>query len=336
MEVTPAVQLSLPIRDATQVGDARRQAVRLAQRAGMGETEQGAAAIVATELATNLVKHASGGELLLQCLDGADGALIEIVSLDSGPGMDVERCMRDGFSTTDTLGTGLGAVRRLALEFDAFSVAGAGTVIVARVAGAPSSAPPAPFEWGAVCMPMHGETVCGDAWRVRRTGTELRVMVADGLGHGPAAGTAASAAAALFDQQDFVGPGAFLAGAHAALTATRGAAVLAAVVSRERGKLTSAGAGNVAGTLVSPAGSQGLVSHHGTVGGQMRRVQEFEYDWPQSGVLILHSDGLESRWRQADHAGLFARHSAVIASTLYRDHCRGRDDVTVVAVRMRG
>jgi hypothetical protein len=74
-----------------------------------------------------------------------------------------------------------------------------------------------------------------------------------------------------------------------------------------------------------------MVSHNGTVGHQMRRVQEFVYPWPAEALVILHSDGLATQWRLLP--GLAARDPALIAAILYRDFRRGRDDVTVLVAR---
>ena len=78
---------------------------------------------------------------------------------------------------------------------------------------------------------------------------------------------------------------------------------------------------------------RGLVSHNGTVGVEMRKVQEFDYEFPESPLVVMHSDGLQSRWSFEPYPGLIHRHPAVIASVLWRDFTRGRDDVTVCVVR---
>src|SRR5688500_2123976 len=98
---------------------------------GLGEVRQGEVAIVVTELATNLVKHARGGELLIRAVE--DGTL-EVLAVDRGGGIArPAEVMRDGYSTAGTLGAGLGAVRRLAARFDLYSTPGAGTVVMARL-----------------------------------------------------------------------------------------------------------------------------------------------------------------------------------------------------------
>jgi len=54
-------------------------------------------------------------------------------------------------------------------------------------------------------------------------------------------------------------------------------------------------------------------------------------------MLIMHSDGIGTRWDLERYPGLPQRHPALIAAVLYRDHARGRDDAgIVVAQRQRG
>src|SRR4029450_7163213 len=103
-----------------------------------------------------LLLHAGGGELLLQKLGSDDSSSIELLAIDRGPGMtDVSRCMSDGYSTGGTQGTGLGAVRRLASEFEIYSAPGEGTVVLARF-GAASD-----IRFGAISVAVAGEPDCG-------------------------------------------------------------------------------------------------------------------------------------------------------------------------------
>jgi hypothetical protein len=79
-----------------------------------------------------------------------------------------------------------------------------------------------------------------------------------------------------------------------------------------------------------------LFSHNGTVGVLVRKMHAFEYMLPVGGVLIMHSDGLQSRWSLASYPGLQSRHPAVIAAVLARDFDRQRDDLTVLVARVEG
>lgn len=325
--------VSVPVSDPSGVGEARRTVQRMAEKAGLDEVERSNAAIVATELASNLSKYATGGRLLLQILRRSSGVCLELLSIDSGPGVaDVERCLRDGYSTSGTPGTGLGAVRRLATEFDIYSRPDAGTVVLARV-GAKCGAPIAQgFQWAALSATAPNELVCGDAWRVREREGEIALMVADGLGHGPLAAEAADRAGDVFDVDGFDAPSAICDRAHRALSGSRGAALATAHVTQRAG-VRFAGIGNIAGSVVSAVQSRGMASQNGTVGLQIRKVQQFEYEWPERALLILHSDGVSNRWSLDAYEGLIGRHPAIVAGVLLRDFSRGRDDATVVVVR---
>ena len=102
-------QVFVPIEDASQVGEARRAAVQVANLAHLDDTALGKLAIVVTELATNIVKHAKRGEILIGNV--RSDRSVDVIALDSGPGMDnLERFMEDGFSSAGTAGQGLGAI----------------------------------------------------------------------------------------------------------------------------------------------------------------------------------------------------------------------------------
>jgi len=313
--------------DESQIGHARRAAQALAEAHKLDATITGRVGIAATELATNLWRHARQGELLLQPILGEGAVLIELLAIDRGPGMaSVERCLSDGYSTGGTSGTGLGAVRRLAQVFDIHSELGEGTAVLARIGtGAPASP-----NFGAVSVAMSGELDCGDAWRLATAEEQLAVLVADGLGHGSAAAAAAQAAAAAFASDPFGAPSDTLRRANRTMSGTRGGAVACACL-RGDGTLQYAGVGNIAGALLSGERRQGLVSHNGILGIQVRKLQQFDYRAEAHAVLVMHTDGISARWERPAPA-LLGRHPAIIAAVLYRDHARSHDDATVVVV----
>ena len=358
--------IALPVSEQSQVAAARRAAVGMAERAGFSETDAGRVAIVATELATNLVKHGGGGRLLAALSHApaqgrtphqagwSTSAGVELIAIDKGPGIaDLSAALRDGYSTAGSAGHGLGAIRRQAEAFHIYSRPGAGTALLARLhAGRPPSEPDLALsalqvdpEWGAVCIPKPGEEVCGDDWHVHPAaeapaGADRTVMVVDGLGHGPQAAAAAAAAVRLFSKSAGLGPAALMEALHAGLRGTRGAAVSIARFDSSRRVVVFCGIGNVAGALVSRMGRvQRLLTLNGTVGHAVRRIQEAAYPYPDpagSPMMILHSDGLSASWSLEAYPGLVAAHPALIAAVLYRDFARDRDDATVLVVRGAG
>jgi hypothetical protein len=94
-----------------------------------------------------------------------------------------------------------------------------------------------------------------------------------------------------------------------------------------------AGIGNISCSLYSNSASRSFVSHNGTLGMRIARVQEFRSDWPADAVLVMHSDGLQSKWDLSSYAGLISRHPAIIGAALLRDFRRQRDDASVVVIK---
>jgi anti-sigma regulatory factor (Ser/Thr protein kinase) len=329
---------AIAVSDPTGAGEARRTAQWLADRMGLPEPRAGRFVLVVSELATNLVKHASRGEILLRPLDSPSEAPgVEVIALDAGPGIpDLARSRRDGHSTSGTLGHGLGAIER---QSDACWITSepTGTVVVARVYAAPPATPDRlPLEVGAVCVSMPGEGICGDAWSWRERPERLAIVVADGLGHGLGAHEAARQAIAVFAEDTELAPRDTIERVHAALRPTRGAAVAMLALDLERGIARYSGIGNIAGAVLRADGTrQNFVSQNGIAGHTASRLHEFTYPVPPRSVIVLHSDGLGTQWNPASYPGLLTRHPDLIAATLYRDFARRRDDVTVVVARER-
>jgi anti-sigma regulatory factor (Ser/Thr protein kinase) len=334
------VTAAFPVTEASQIGEPRRAVQRLASRLGFSEQDAGRAALVLSELATNLAKHARAGELLLGRLSTPLGepAGLEIIAVDRGPGIpDVALSSRDGYSTTGTLGHGLGAIDRIADSMEVYTRP-SGTVIAARIWLDPRAPhrSRARIEIGAVHVSKAGEPVCGDAWSWRMRDDRLTVIVADGLGHGLPAHDAATAAVDVFGRLHEESPGRLLEDVHAGLRHTRGAAVAFVAVDLERRTAAYSGLGNIASVILLPGGGRHhLVSHNGTAGHGAARIHTFSYPLPRGAVLVMASDGLGTHWDLDAYPGLRQCSASLIAATLYRDFSRRRDDVTVVVAKDR-
>ncbi|WP_246163002.1 ATP-binding SpoIIE family protein phosphatase [Brasilonema sennae] len=328
--------LALPIVEPSQAGEARRSAIALATHLGFNQTEQGKVGIVVTEIANNLVHHAKNGLLLVQAIAKHNIHGLEILALDTGPGMrNISECMRDGFSTRGTAGNGLGAISRLSSFFDISSIPDIGTAILCHLWASPipTNLSSDHLELGVVCLPKPGEEVCGDAWACEISQERILVLVADGLGHGSLAAQASTEAVRVFQENVHRSPQEIIAAAHQALRSTRGAAVAIAEINFAHQSLRFAGVGNIAGSVFWSGGKYNLVSYNGTVGCEVHKIREFTHQWYPGGLLIMHSDGLGTQWRLERYPGLIHKHPSLIAGVLYRDFFRLRDDVTVLVVR---
>jgi anti-sigma regulatory factor (Ser/Thr protein kinase) len=296
------------------------------------------AAIVVTEAATNIARHAGAvGEIVLRPLSASGTAGIEMLALDRGRGIaNLAEARRDGYSTAGSRGEGLGAMARQATEFDSYSRLGQGTIVFARIWNTtpPLSAPG--LDIGAICLPKPGEVTCGDNWWVAADRDRLLVVVADGLGHGLHAADASRRALELVRASASLPPVAQMTQLHAGLRSTRGAAVALVDIRPQRGELAFVGVGNIGATLLDGETRRSLVSHNGTVGVEARRIQEFKYVWSPRSLLVVHSDGLSASWDLSRYPGLRARHCALAGAVLYRDHRRIQDDATVVTIARAG
>jgi len=325
---------SLSVEDVSQVAAARRTAAEVARGLDFDEAVTGRVALAATEAATNLLKHAGCGEILVSAIELAGRRFVELVALDRGPGMaNVERCFEDGYSTAGSPGTGLGAVRRLASALDVYSRPG-GTALLARVGPAAAARPRAGGALIAgLSVAVSGEDRCGDAWDQETYAGVMAVLVVDGLGHGIDAALAAQECVRAFRRHSRLAPAARIEALHDALRATRGAAVGVAEIDPGRGVVSFAGLGNVSASVYGQGPVRHLVSHHGIAGHVARKIAEYTYPWPPRGALVMHSDGLASVRGFDAYPGLLERDPGLVAGVLYRDLSRRRDDTTIVVAR---
>lgn len=325
--------IAIEVRDPSHVAEARRIASSIAAASGSGPISTGRVAIVATELATNLLKHGGGGEMLLSSYEQRGAGGVQLIALDKGPGMrDLQACLQDGYSTAGSAGHGLGAVHRQSELFEVVSWPGLGTAVLSRVSAAETfTASSASTDgWGFVNIPKPGEDVSGDAFSVAHTASGRTIMVADGLGHGQEAAAAALEAVRLFQSNAARPLTDVLQFMHAGLRATRGAAAAIVRFDPQHPRVDYAGIGNIAGIVVAAGQTRHMISLNGTLGHNARKVQSFEYPAPAGSRVIMHSDGLATSWSVEKYPGLMQQHPTLIAAVLYRDYARRRDDVTVL------
>jgi anti-sigma regulatory factor (Ser/Thr protein kinase) len=340
--------------DPSAVGAVRRRAVALGEEAGFDPVLIGQTAVAVSEAVSNLVKHATEGTVMVRHHPEAP-ATVELIAVDRGPGMaDVARALRDGYSTSGTLGIGLGAISRIASGYDVHSLPGMGTVLAMYFTAGHTPAPP--LLASGLTRPIGDEGVCGDGFALcpePRTGPReskdpgsrndpgspkiavMTVLICDGLGHGHIAAQATHRAVELFLRAPYdLEPLAIVERLHGGLSGTRGGAIAVARIEPER--VLFAGLGNVSGWIAHAEGRQGMVSVPGIAGHQGGRLRQYAYDLPPYATVVLHTDGLTDRWDPAALPGLFSRTPSVIAAGLMREAGSRRDDACVVAVRPPG
>ncbi len=335
MEVTGLTR-RVVVREQADAGNARRTAVQAAERARFDSELQGRVALIAAELSSNLLKHSEpGGAMLINSVVPDSGAgAVELVAIDRGPGMaNVAAAFQDGYSSTGSLGVGMGAIRRHASHFEIHSAPDRGTAVLARVT-ADGGLAESQFDVGVVAVQKDGEDVSGDGWAVRNLPSGIQLLVVDGLGHGLLAHDAATMAIDTFKSAAGREPVDVLRAMHPAMRSSRGATASVFTVDSRARCVTYCGIGNIGAAVVTADRSNRLVSLNGTVGREPVQFKQFEAEWGPSAILIAHSDGLTTHWR-LDQPGLLAKDPTLIAAELFRDYARELDDVTVVVTRQR-
>ncbi|MGP1717067.1 MAG: ATP-binding SpoIIE family protein phosphatase [Methylophilus sp.] len=322
------------IGELSEVSSVRRAGADMSRKLGFDDIRSGELAIIITEAATNIGKHAKSGQIYLRPISEGNNHGIEVLAVDSGPGMhNVAINFEDGNSSTGTSGTGLGAIKRLAHFIDIYSEHDKGTVLLMILWADPEIISENVWEIGNMCLPIATEDVCGDSWVAVGSRNELSVLIADGLGHGQGAADASLLAVKALQDSPESFPNRIMQTSHQLMRGSRGAAVAVAKVDVAANELRYCGVGNIAGCIIAPASRQHLISHNGIVGNNMHKTQEFLHKWTEDAIVIMHSDGIGTKWSMDQYPELEKRHSSVIAAVLHRDFTRGRDDATIVVFK---
>ncbi|MCW2933832.1 MAG: putative magnesium/manganese-dependent protein phosphatase [Actinomycetia bacterium] len=317
------------VEDASATVACRAAALALAGRLEFPAARADEVALAVTEAASNLHKHASQGAMLLRI--GRDGGKpgIEMVTIDAGPGLaDTSAALRDGHSTSGTLGIGLGAIRRLADVCELYSAPGHGTVLVAKFWAVPRTDE---IRYAGLIRPITGETECGDVFGVTETDGTVTGVLCDGLGHGPLAAIAAMEAVTAILEEPVAEPAALVERAHRRMNHTRGGAV--GVVQIAGPVVLFAGLGNIAAVILADGTRKSMLSVPGIAGHQARTIRQFEYTAPPGAAIILHSDGISSRWEPRGLPGLNARNPLVVAAAVLAEAGTRRDDAGVLVLK---
>lgn len=326
------------VEDPSAVTACRNAGVALATKLRFPASRSDQLALAVTEAASNLHKHAQQGALLVAISrDGAEPG-IDLVTVDSGPGLaSVTAALRDGHSTAGSLGIGLGAIRRLADFCDLYSVLGHGSALVAHflptttTAAEPRRADLAVGAYAGLIRPVAGEIESGDQFAAVRHDGVITAVLCDGLGHGPLAAKASAECVASVLDDPTAEPAVLMERAHRRMSHTRGGA--AGIVRLAGRTAIFSGLGNIAATVLHNGGRKGMISVPGIAGHQARAIRQFEHEVPDGAAVILHSDGISSRWDPGALTGLELKAPLVIAAALLAEAGINRDDAGILVVK---
>jgi anti-sigma regulatory factor (Ser/Thr protein kinase) len=311
---------------------ARKAGRDLASSSGFNDIKTTEIEIAISELGLNIIKHkAVRGEIILTLVQD-EGSLtgFEIIARDHGPGMpDTVAAMRDGESSTGTLGIGLSGVKRLMDEFSLSSELGRGTVV--KVRKWLDSGEPLAARFSVLSRPKFGESLSGDAYFIRRTHSGLFLSVVDALGHGNEANKTVVQALDILgncfndDLEDIA------ATCHRGLRYTRGVALGMCRILHQEGIVEHLSVGNVELRVYQGAKEQHTVCFNGTLGMETERYHVSRYPYTPRTCLVLFSDGVSGKFQLSEF--LLEKTPVEIASYVFRNFSREYDDATVLVLK---
>lgn len=330
---------SYQIAERSYVAYLKREIHSEVSKLNFSEVRVGEIDIIVSEICSNLIKHSSGGEVLYRSMQDEAEATFEIIAVDNGPGIhDVAGMMKDGVSTANTLGHGLGAIERLSSLFQLYSLPGWGTVLYSKVSTQePRFIRKMPMELDvkALCVPKPREQFCGDGCIVKREGGKVKILFGDGLGHGEFAHEAMKVAEEIFMDSQEEGPVDLLRLLHEKMRRTRGMVATIAVADAGNGEWTICGVGNILTRVYTGVAYKNYMSYNGAVGLNIpKSMNQTTYTMEKNQHLVMVSDGIRSRWDLLRYGSILKHDSMVFASALYKDFSRGTDDASVLIAKV--
>ena len=349
MEISREQILILEIDNEADVGVCRRKSVSLASKLGFDDVKTGEVAILVSELVTNVLKHGGGKGRIIICYlkTEDDRKAIEIFCCDSGKGiLNPGQALNDGFSVKNTLGIGLGTIRRFSDIFEiGQQITDSSTIIdsntlsenkhcIRIVKWLPET------RWlgsnrsiitGAASRCVPGETLNGDAYVVHHLSpTKTIAAVIDGLGHGKEAHLASNIIKEQLLLKSELPLSDLVKYIHQASRGTRGAVIGIVFINTDISKVYFVGIGNIEGFIVTATGKKNLISFGGILGHRIRTPQVFEFPYQKGDTICLFSDGINSRWNINDINWKELPQNN--ADFLINNYSRLNDDATVLII----
>lgn len=315
---------------------------QIAIQAGFQQQRLSEIDLIVAEMASNLIKHAGGGNLLVRHFQSSTQSGLELISIDSGPGMtDAAKMSKDGVSTTSTLGHGLGSINRLADQTQIYSLKGWGTILLARIFLAPKLAHTpertAGFEFRSLLVAKPGETMCGDGCYLKMTPSHIKLFLGDGLGHGPEAHLAVQTAINSFRLCPDHRPVDIIRSIHRSVTKTRGLVGSVIVYDVANQQWNWCGVGNISTRLSGLMASKNFLSYNGIIGMNLpATMNDHTLPFERGQLLIMCSDGLQSRWDHTKYPQIHRYDLTILAAALYKDYSRQTDDTSLFVGRAHG
>lgn len=315
----------------------KKEIHHLAESQGFSKIKVAHIDIIISEITSNLLKYASGpAEILVGIVSQKIDQYIEIISIDNGPGMtDMPKMVMDGVSTSNTMGHGLGSIKRLSDHFSVYSLKGWGTILLCRLYKNEGFKENNPLQVRSLTIAKSGETVSGDGSAYKLSDRHLKLLEMDGLGHGPEANEAIKEAVLAFQLCPYHSPSEIIRYIHEAIRKTRGGVGAVAVYDFQLKHWLVTGIGNIGIKITNAVEFKNLMSYNGTIGHNIPdMLLDQEVKSENFKQIILCSDGIKSRWELNKYPGIHRYDPSITAAAIYKDHAGHADDMSVLIAKI--
>ncbi|HEY1022927.1 MAG TPA: ATP-binding SpoIIE family protein phosphatase [Flavisolibacter sp.] len=332
------VHFRLNAADRSYFAILKKEVHALAVAAQFSTRRLGEIDIIVAEMVSNLAKHAGGGEVFVKLIEEKGLQGIEIIALDNGPGIaDLRAMMQDGATTKNTLGQGLGAIRRLSHHFQVYTQKGWGTILLCRVftKEPPPAKGPDPVEIRSFLVPKPGEEECGDGFYFKKTNDHVKLFLGDGLGHGKEAALATQKAIEAFKLCPENSPVEILRYLHHAVKRTRGLVGTVAVFNLKEQTWKICGVGNISTRFFGATISKSHSPYNGIIGLNMpNSMNDQAVDYERGQCIILCSDGIKSKWDILKFPGILRHDLSLLDATIFKEFARNTDDMSIASCKL--
>lgn len=309
---------------------------RQAVQADFSEKKLAHLDLIVAEITSNLAKHTVGGEILCGLIGNGDNQYLELICIDNGPGIsNLPGMLLDGVSSVSTLGHGLGSIKRLSDFFSIYTLKGWGTILISRLykTSAPKKIPL--LSVNTLVLPKPAETTSGDGCIYKFTERYFKLLLLDGLGHGPEAHNVVVEANNTMKICPYHEPEEIVRFLHQSLKKTRGGVGTVLVYDFMEQAVKILGVGNIATRVVDGTEIKNVMSYNGIIGHNIPNTMTSHLiDQKEFSYLILCSDGIKTRWDLSKHPMMLRYDPMILAAAIYKDFSRRNDDMSVVIIKV--
>lgn len=334
-----ATHISFPASDRSYYAILKKEIHNRTLEAGFELQKISELDIIVAELTSNLHKYARNGEILFGIFGKEEDCYVELICIDDGPGMtDPAKMMADGFSSTNTIGHGFGSIKRMSDVFEVYSIRDWGTIVLSRIykkARTKNSLKPK-VDIKGIVVPKPNERTSGDGYYYKLTDKYFKLLVADGLGHGPEANLAINEAVKAFKLCAEESPVQYIRFIHSTVRKTRGLVGTVVIYDFEKRVWKIAGVGNIATKFYNATEFKNQMAYNGIIGHNIPNTmndQELSSGLYQQ--IILCSDGIRSRWDLSKYTGINRYDLTILAAALFKDFARRTDDMSVIICKVQ-